>query len=191
MADILDEIRSVQRDAELLFSEQAVQDATSTLADTISNALFDTNPLVLSVMTGGLVFTGWLLPRLNFPLQLDYVHATRYRGDTRGHDLEWRVRPSLPVQGRTVLLVDDIYDKGITLTRIAEDCRSQGALRVLTTVLIMKQQAPGALQPDFIGLVAPDRYLFGCGLDYKNYLRNLSAIYAVHDCDQSGAHLHG
>jgi hypoxanthine phosphoribosyltransferase len=191
MTDILDEIQSVQREAELLFSAQAVQDATSTLADTISNTLSDSNPLVLSVMTGGLVFTGWLLPRLHFPLQLDYVHATRYRGDTRGHELEWRVRPSLPVQGRTVLLVDDIYDKGTTLTRITDDCRSQGAVRVYTAVLIVKQQAGRILQPDFVGLVAPDRYLFGCGLDYKNYLRNLPAVYSVRECSESGAHQHG
>ncbi len=108
-------------------AKQAVQAALKRLAGEITQALSDSNPLVLSVMNGGLVPTGWLLPMLRFPLQLDYIHATRYRGGTRGHDLEWRVRPEIPVQARCILLIDDIFDEGVTLTQVADDCRRRGA----------------------------------------------------------------
>ncbi len=181
MSDLLAEIAHVQREAELLHSAQAVQGAIRRLAGRITGTLKDSNPLVLCVMNGGLVPTGWLLPMLSFPLQLDYIHATRYRGEIRGRDLEWRVRPSMPVKARTILLIDDIFDQGVTLTHIVDDCCKQGALQVFTAVLVRKQRTSNGLQPDFIGLDAPDRYLFGCGLDYKNYLRNLPAIYAMPD----------
>ncbi|MGH8397565.1 MAG: hypoxanthine-guanine phosphoribosyltransferase [Gammaproteobacteria bacterium] len=181
MADLLDEVRRVQREAELLHSEQAVRSAIDRLAQDINRELSDSNPLVLCVMNGGLIPAGWLLPKLPFPLQIDYVHATRYRGDTKVHELEWRVQPGISVRDRVVLLVDDIFDEGVTLSRIVQDCRSQGARQVFTAVLVKKlhDRNHSGIQPDFFGLTTPDRYLFGCGLDYKNYLRNLPAIYAV------------
>ncbi|MGH8378448.1 MAG: hypoxanthine-guanine phosphoribosyltransferase [Gammaproteobacteria bacterium] len=181
MTDLLEEVRRVQHEAELVHSEQAVQSAIGRLAEEITLALADSNPLVLCVMTGGLIPVGWLLPKLRFPLQLDYVHATRYRGDTKGHELERRVWPGISVRDRVVLLVDDIFDEGVTVSRIVRDCCGQGAHQVFTAVLVKKlhDRAGSNMQPDFIGLTTPDRYLFGCGLDYKNYLRNLPAIYAV------------
>ncbi|MGA9852325.1 MAG: hypoxanthine-guanine phosphoribosyltransferase [Gammaproteobacteria bacterium] len=187
MDGLLDEVRQVQREAELLHSEQAVQAAVGRLAEDITRVLADGNPLVLCVMTGGLIPAGWLLPRLRFPLQLDYVHATRYRGDIKGHDLEWRVRPEIPLGDRVVLLVDDIFDEGLTLARIVEDCRAQHACQVFTAVLVQKRhdRNRGGMQPDFVGLTTPDKYLFGCGLDYKTYLRNLPAIYAVSEMSRT------
>ena len=183
MSGLLDEIRCVQRQAELLHSGEAVQAAIGRMAEVITPVLAESNPLVLCVMTGGVIPTGWLLPRLRFPLQLDYLHATRYGGDTAGRELEWRVRPSLPLRDRVVLLVDDIFDEGVTLACIAEDCRARGARQVFTAVLVRKRHARNrtGMQPDFVGLEAPDRYLFGCGLDYKNYLRNFPGIYALRD----------
>lgn len=179
MTEIPEEIIRIEREAKLLHSENAVKRAITRLAKNISEVLENSNPLILCVMNGGLLPTGWLLPLLHFPLQLDYVHVTRYRGGTRGHELEWRARPSIPQLKRTILLIDDIYDVGITLSQIANDCLSHGALRVLTAVLVRKQRDRNVMQPDFIGLEAPDRYLFGCGMDYKNYLRNLPAIYVL------------
>ncbi len=189
MSELLEEIRCVQHEAELLHSEQAVQAAVGQMAEKITQALAGSNPLVLCVMTGGIIPAGWLLPKLCFPLQLDYVHATRYRGGISGRELEWRVRPSLPVRDRVILLVDDIFDEGVTLVQVAQDCRTRGARQVFTAVLVRKQRVRkhGSLQPDFTGLEVPDRYVFGCGLDYKNYLRNFPAIYALRQtADQHG-----
>jgi hypoxanthine phosphoribosyltransferase len=188
VTELLDKIARLQEEADLVHSQQAVQVALESLAKDIETSLAGSNPLVLCLMIGGLTATGWLLPRLSFPLQLDYIHATRYRGDLRGHDLEWHARPMIPVCDRTILLIDDIFDRGETLTQVADDCRMRGARQVFSAVLVRKQRAHSGMQPDFIGLEAPDRYLFGCGLDYKNYLRNLPAIYAVpRDFDKGSA----
>ena len=109
------------------------------------------------------------------------MHATRYRGDVRGQELEWIARPRTPLEGRTVLVLDDILDEGVTLAAILEDCRAQGARAVHSAVLVDKRIGrPRTLErADFTGLSVPDRYVFGFGMDYRGYLRNLPAIYAV------------
>ena len=124
---------------------------------------------------------GLLLSRLAFPLQLDNIHASRYRGGTRGGTLSWLSYPSLPLHERHVLIVDDILDEGYTLDGIVAHCRDAGAASVTTAVLIDKRhdRKYGGIQADVVGLELPDLYLFGCGMDYKGYWRNCPAVYAV------------
>ena len=159
-----------------------VYQAIDTMAAQITAALKDSNPLLFCVMNGGLILTGQLLPRLKFPVQAEYLHATRYRQETTGGMLEWKLRPDADMNGRTVLVVDDILDEGTTLDAIADYCRAQGASRVLTAVLVDKQhdrKARPDLKADFTGLEVEDRFLFGFGMDYKGYWRNAPGIYAV------------
>ena len=133
-------------------------------------------------MNGGLIFTGQLLTRLLFPLEVDYVHATRYGHETNGAHLHWTVRPQLDLKDRTVLLLDDILDEGVTLAAIADYCRQQGAEKVLMAALVeklhLRKVTPG-MRADFSGIEVGDRFLFGYGLDYKGYWRNAPGIYAV------------
>jgi hypoxanthine phosphoribosyltransferase len=169
-------------EADCLFTNSDVQTALDKMAQGITAKLKERNPLVLCVMTGGIIPAGHLLTRLNFPLQIDYIHATRYRGETAGSHLQWLVRPSHSLRGRDILIVDDIYDEGITLAEIVEYCWAEGAAEVYTAVLINKlHDHKHPLNVDFIGLETPDRYLFGYGMDYKDYLRNAPGIYAVKD----------
>jgi hypoxanthine phosphoribosyltransferase len=173
--------------AECVASAQTVQAAMDRLAGEISAALADTFPLVLPVMGGAVVFAGQLLPRLGFPLEFDYLHVTRYRGKTRGGEMEWRVLPGRTVAGRTVLVLDDILDEGETLAGIRDKLLEMGAARVWSAVLTDKDnglQKP--IRADFVGLTVPDRYVFGCGMDAYGLWRNLPAIYALHPDATSG-----
>jgi hypoxanthine phosphoribosyltransferase len=95
----------------------------------IARACADANPLVLAVMGGAVVFTGQLLPQLDFPLDFDYLHVTRYGDVTVGGRLNWVVEPRLPVAGRTVLVVDDILDEGVTMAAIVNACASRARRR--------------------------------------------------------------
>lgn len=177
--NLLEEIKQVERDAELLHSAAELEIAIDRLAFEIEARLAETNPIILTVLNGSIIFTGKLLPRLHFPLQIDAVQASRYRGQTSGGSIEWLHKPSLSLQGRTILLTDDILDEGITLSVIRDWCREQGAAEIFIAVLIDKQI--GRERPcraDFVGLEAENRYLFGYGLDYKNYLRNAPGIFA-------------
>ncbi len=175
----LDEIL---RTAELLYSDADVEQALDRMAGDIEARLGGTMPVVLGVMTGAIVPLGRLLPRLQFPLEVDYIHATRYHGSTVGRDVVWLARPQTPLKGRTVLVVDDILDEGHTLAGIIEECRTEGADEVYTAMLFNKRhdRRHEGLQADFVGLDVADRYVFGAGMDYRGYFRNLAGVYAVH-----------
>jgi hypoxanthine phosphoribosyltransferase len=130
-------------------------------------------------MNGGVVLTGKLLTRLNFPLTLDAINASRYRNQTRGGEINWIQKPRTDLKNRTVLIVDDILDEGITLRAIYEYCREQGASSIYSAVLINKNlNHTKPIRADFVGLEAENRYIFGYGMDYKGYLRNAAGIYA-------------
>ena len=176
-------IREVFAKSTRLFSKGEVDDALDKMAIEISYQLSDSNPVLLCVVVGGMIPLGNLLPRLNFPLEVDYIHATRYRGNTKPTDeLHWKATPSTNLAGRTVLIVDDILDGGITLAQIIEYCEKQGAKAIHTAVLVDKhapREAGGVAKADFCGLEVDNHYVFGFGLDYKEYLRNAPGIYMV------------
>lgn len=176
------EAQSLLDTAECIASAETIQAALDRLATDISLRLAGDCPLVLPVMGGAVVFAGQLLPRLAFPLEFDYLHVTRYRGETRGGAMEWRVLPGKRVAGRVVLVLDDILDEGETLAAIRDKLLDLGAAKVLAAVLTDKEN--GLVKPmraDFVGLTVPNRYVFGCGMDAYGYWRNLPAIYALKD----------
>jgi hypoxanthine phosphoribosyltransferase len=166
--------------AERLFSLQQVEDALDAMALRIADKIGKTDPLVLAVMNGGLIPAARLLSRFDFPLRQDYVHATRYRNNTRGQALTWVRKPVVPMRGRTVLIIDDILDEGYTLEALVKACQEMGASSVFTALLCEKIHDRGCdIQGDFIALQVPDRYVFGYGMDYKGYLRNAPGIFAI------------
>lgn len=170
--------------SETLVSPAQVQQALNRLAAAVSARFAGQDPLVLCVMNGGVIPAGHLLTRLDFPLRLDYLHATRYRGATSGGELYWLRRPDQSLRGQRVLVIDDVFDAGLTLEAIVQDCETQGAASVASLVLVEKlRDRDCAYRPDFVGLRVVDRYLFGCGMDYQDYLRNFPGIAAVDDAD--------
>ena len=178
----LEEIKRAREEADCLADAATVEAALDRMAAEITARLADANPLVYAVMNGGLILAGRILPRLPFPLEVAYLHASRYGHALQGTLLDWRVRPTQDLRGRTVLVLDDILDEGHTLKAIIEHLREEGAAEVLSAVLVHKlherKAAPG-MRADFSGLDIADRFLFGCGMDYKGYWRNAPGIYAV------------
>lgn len=137
-------------------------------------------PMVLSVMGGAVYFTGQLLPKLTFALELDYVQATRYHDNTEGSQLKWVVMPKKNISNRNVLILDDILDEGLTLRAVADQCMLQGAKEVKVAVLaekLLNKIKP--IRANYVGLTVPNRYVFGCGMDVNGWWRNLPAIYAL------------
>lgn len=166
--------------ATLIHNAEAVTGAINRLGVEITQALSTATPVVICVMGGGVVFAGQLLTQLSFPLELDYVHASRYQNNTVGLVLDWKALPKLDLSGRTVLIVDDILDEGITLLAIQEKCLALGAKQVLSAVLVEKTlDHTKPIQADFVGLEVPNRYVFGYGMDAYGWWRNLSSIYAL------------
>jgi hypoxanthine phosphoribosyltransferase len=152
----------------------------------IRNDFAGSVPVYLTVMHGALPFAGQLALELGargLDLEFDYLHATRYRGATSGGTLQWKHRPVTPLRGRRVLLVDDIVDEGYTLAEVRDWCREQGAADVRIAALAVKahDRCVPDLRADYHGLMVPDRYVYGYGMDFHEQGRNLPAIYALND----------
>ena len=174
--------------AELIHSAETVATAVKRVANEITEALQEANPVLLCVMSGGVPFAGHLMTLLQFPLDFDYLHVTRYGQDTSGGALSWRAAPWISVKGRTVLVVDDILDEGVTLAAVRDRLLQQGAARVLMAVAADKENGKAKpIAADFVALTVPDRFVFGFGMDACGAWRNLPAIYAMKEEPQCSA----
>jgi hypoxanthine phosphoribosyltransferase len=168
--------------SELVSGAGEVQAAIERLAGEITARLREHYPLVLVVMGGAVVFAGQLLPRLRMPLDVDYIHVTRYGDATSGGRVTWRVDPPQEVRGRAVLVLDDILDGGHTMLAIRDRLLGLGAVSFQCAVLVEKTlRQPKPIKADFVGLAIPDRFVFGCGMDAKGYWRNLPEIRAMRE----------
>lgn len=172
--------------AELIHDRDVLDAAIARMADAIV-ADFDPDgppPLFVTIMHGGLPFAASLafaLGERGLDLEFDYLHATRYRGQTSGSGLAWLHRPATPMRDRRVLLVDDILDEGHTLLAVKRWCEDQSAAEVRVAVLAVKRhdRCVDGIAADYVGVDVPDRYVFGYGMDYHEQGRNLPAIYAL------------
>jgi hypoxanthine phosphoribosyltransferase len=174
-----------RRAARRLYSARDVSRALDRMAAELAPRIERANPVVLAVMHGGAFTALELCKRFDFPHEFDYVHVTRYRGGTRGRELEWCVRPSKALAGRTVLIVDDILDHGKTLRALEAELRRVGVKRRLSAVLVVKRLRQRRARPRVTvsGVTVEDVYVFGSGMDHGGYWRELRGIYAVAEAD--------
>lgn len=179
--------RALLARSRVLFDREEVQDAVQRMADEINASYGDRRIVLIGVMTGAILPMAWLATRLAMPLTMDFVHATRYRGGLHGSELEYRVPPRLNLEGRDVLVIDDIFDEGNTLAAIRGSVERREANSVKTAVLVRKMHDRGLPRDycDFVGLDVPDVYVFGCGMDAYEEWRHLDQILALED-DGSG-----
>ncbi len=167
--------------AERLYDRAAIEAAIVRMGLELDVLLAGERAVFLTVMNGALMFAGALALAVRTDLEFDYLHATRYRGATHGGELHWLRRPVVGLGGRTVILADDILDEGHTLAAVRDACRAAGARRVLIAALCVKchdRCVPG-IAADVSGVVVPDRYVFGYGMDFQEQGRNLPAIYGL------------
>lgn len=178
----VNEAKSLVEKSECLFDQKTIEAAIHRIADAMNERFADEAPLLLCVMNGAVIFMGQLVTLLNFPLQIDYVHVTRYQGEIEGRELHWVAEPRIELKDRVVVIIEDILDAGLTLASVKDFCEKQGAKEVHCAVLIDKDspRSKGGVETcEFTGLKVGNRFLFGYGLDYKGFLRNIPGIYAV------------
>lgn len=174
-------INEVLERSELIHGRAAIETSIEQMAARVRKDCQGQFPVFLTLMHGGMFFASRLALELGIDAEFDYLHATRYHGETTGSGLAWLHRPNVRIEGRTVLLVDDILDEGHTLKAVRDWCQDMGAAKVKLAVMTVKlhdRRVPG-LEADYSGLTVPDRYIFGYGMDINEHGRNLPAIYAL------------
>jgi hypoxanthine phosphoribosyltransferase len=173
--------REILKSSTLIADQREVKMAVDRLAEAVNAYYGDREIILLIVMTGAVMPAAWLASKLKMPIQMDFVHATRYAGQTEGGEIEFRVPPRLNLEGHDVLIIDDIYDIGLTLQMIEGYCESRGARSVNSAVLVRKihQRGTTGKLPKFIGMEVEDKYIFGCGMDVYEHWRHLDEIRAL------------
>ena len=170
--------RALLENSRVLFNRDEVSAAVQKMADEI-NEFYAGEPIIMvSVLTGAIIPAAWLATKLTMPMQMDFVHATRYRGGLYGAELEYRVPPRLDLEGKRILIVDDIFDEGHTLAAIKGSVEKRKAGSVKMAALVRKDHDRGLPRDyvDFVGLDVPDVYVFGCGMDAYEEWRHLDEI---------------
>jgi len=173
--------KGILASASVLFNARDVAGALARMASSVEAAIGDRNPVVLAVMNGGVFVAAELCKRFEFPYEFDYVHATRYGRKLSGGELQWKVPPSAELTDRVILVVDDILDRGHTLSALLEAVGAVGPREVFSAVLVQKTLNEKVARPhvDFVGLETGDTYVFGCGMDYAGYWRGLPDLYGT------------
>ena len=167
--------------SERLFDEIQIETAIGRIAaDLRADYEGRERPVDLPIMHGGMLFAARLALEVGMDLEFDYLHATRYRGALTGSGLAWLHRPATPLEGRSVILADDILDEGHTLKAVRDWCEDQGAAEVRIAVLCVKahDRRVEGIEADYVALEVPDRYVYGYGMDFHEQGRNLPGIYA-------------
>ncbi len=175
------ELQEVKENSDLIFSASQIKTAVEKMGLELETKIKNKNAILICVMNGGIIITSDLLRCMDCDVRLDYLQVARYLEKTVGGSLHWLKEPQLSLEGQTVVLVDDIYDEGYTMDELVSYCKKHGAKEVITAVLLLKRKSTPQvdIKPDIYGLEVTDRYVYGYGMDYKGYLRNVPAVYAI------------
>ncbi len=175
------EYATITANSDVLMSRTEIESAYKRLAEQLDEQFEGELPVILPVMMGGLIPAVGILRHLSIPHRLDYVHTSRYGHDTTGGELYWKVAPSDSLKHQKVVVVDDIFDQGSTLEAVVNELNRLPVESVTTVVLARKRhdRVTTRLRPVLVGFEVPDRFVFGCGLDYHGGLRHLPDLHAI------------
>ncbi len=173
-------IANILNKSSILYYEKDILPVIEKIAYQIDDEITNKDTVFLTVMNGGLFFAAELMKRIKSPIHCDYIHASRYRNEMIGSSyITWYRQPKIEnLQGKIVYIIDDILDEGFTLVEIKRYIMSSGAKDCKLVVLVdkdIKKSKP--VEADFVGLHAPNYFLFGFGMDIEGYFRQLPNIY--------------
>ncbi|MCF8032786.1 MAG: hypoxanthine phosphoribosyltransferase [Desulfarculaceae bacterium] len=172
---------SGQSSIKLVFSPEVIQRRVQELAAHLAEDYADTEPVVLGVLKGCFIFMSDLVRRLNLPVEVDFVRLSSYgASDTSSGTVEMTTPPSISLEGRPVLVVEDIVDTGRTLSWLQQYLESLGPSSVRFCVLVDKAERRELdFDADYVGFHVPKGFLVGYGLDYDERYRFLPGIYEI------------
>ena len=168
---------------EILFSHERIQQRIKELGAEITRDYAGRNPLLIGVLKGACFFLSDLLRNIDTQLSIEFMAISSYGSSTRTSG-EVRIMKDLdvPIEGRDILVVEDIVDTGLTLTYLLENLKSRGAASVKLAALLDKHDRREKEVPiDYLGFQIPDAFVVGYGLDYAERYRNLPFIAVLKD----------
>ncbi|MFD0698924.1 hypoxanthine phosphoribosyltransferase [Paenibacillus sp. GCM10027628] len=163
---------------EVLYSEEQIQNKIKELGEQLSSDYEGKNPLVICVLKGAFIFMADLVKQIRVPLELDFMAVSSYGQSTKSSGVVKIIKDlDVPVEGRHILIVEDIIDSGLTLSYLIDVLERRNAKSISVVALFNKPaRRTVELEPDYSGYELPDEFVVGYGLDYAEKYRNLPFI---------------
>lgn len=162
-----------------IYFEQ-LDEAIKTIADKLNKEVSDKNPLFLSILNGAFMFASELFKKLDFPCEISFVKLASYSGTASTESVRQLIGFDEDIRGRTIVVVEDIIDSGLTMQRVLEQLDKLGAAEVKIATLLYKPKAfKGDYKIDYTAIEIPNDFIVGFGLDYNKHGRNFKDIYKI------------
>lgn len=173
-------IKVLDKEFETSIPESEILKAIDAVAEKINKELSDKNPLFVCVLNGAFMFAADLMKRVSIPCQISFVKVASYSGTSTTGSVKQLIGFNEKVEGRTVVLIEDIVDTGITIDGLVKQVQGMGAADVrIATMLFKPESCRPDVKPSYIGMNIPNDFIIGYGLDYDGYARNLKDIYTL------------
>lgn len=163
---------------EVLYSEEQIQGKIKELGELLSTDYEGKNPLVICVLKGAFIFMADLVKQIRVPLEIDFMAVSSYGQSTKSSGVVKIIKDlDVSVEGRHIIIVEDIIDSGLTLSYLIDVLERRNAKTISVVALFNKPaRRTVELEPDYAGYVLPDEFVVGYGLDYAEKYRNLPFI---------------
>lgn len=160
--------------------EEQIMKEVARVADEINRDLSGTNPLFISVLNGSFMFTADLMKHLTMPCEVSFVKLASYEGTSSTGKVKELVGLGDDITGRTVVIVEDIVDTGLTMKQLVETLRARGPKDIkIATLLVKPDKLKVELNINYVAMNIPNDFIVGYGLDYDGLGRNYRDIYTV------------
>jgi hypoxanthine phosphoribosyltransferase len=173
-------IKVNEKDFELCIPATVISEAVDKMADEITHDYEGKNPLFLGILNGSFIFAADLIRKITIPCQVSFIKYSSYSGTSSTKDVKELIGLNEKINGRHLIIVEDIVDTGLTLDKILQDLKKFTPASVKIACLSFKKEAfTKDFQIDYMGITLPDEFVVGYGLDYDGYGRNLPDIYKM------------
>ena len=164
---------------EVLLSEEQIQSRIRELGEILSEEYADKDPVIVGVLKGVVVFYADMIRNIKVPCQMDFMWISSYAGTTSTGQMQVKRDVSADLEGRHVLILEDIYDTGTSLDFTYKHllAKKPASLKICTLLDKPERRRPGiTLQPDYVGFTIPNAFVVGYGLDFNEHYRNLPYV---------------
>lgn len=176
----MSQIRVKDKDFKLFLSAETIQENIVKVAERISSDLDGQNPLFLAVLNGSFMFASDLMKNITIPCQISFIKLASYEGMESGGKVREVFGLSEKIEGRTVVIVEDIVDSGRTMTQLLASLNTRNPKEIKIATFLYKPEALQCeLDLDYVVFEVPNDFVVGYGLDYDGYGRNLGAVYSL------------
>ena len=176
----MDIIKVKDKEFSKFIYSDTILDAVSKVADQINQDYADKNPLFLVVLNGAFMFASDLMKKINIECEISFVKLSSYSGTNSTETVKNLIGINEELKNRSVILVEDIVDTGITIEHMIEELKNFEPLDVkIATLLLKPEKYNKAHKIDYVAIEIPNDFIVGYGLDYDGFARNLPDIYKI------------